>query len=265
MGNEIKYPDDFINKIICGDCLEVMKDIPDNSIDLILTDPPYLVTNEKWDKKEIIDEILSKEFFRVLKETGNLYIWCGIGEKSQSLIRWFPIFSKDFIFKDLITWKKQRGIGMRKGWLYTREEIMWFVKDNKKFIWNKEEQYSKEERKLDGFYFEGKNLSQRMLSKFKRWTNVWTDINEITFFNSKELKGFRKLHFTPKPIKTLERIIQVHTKEHNLVLDCFMGSGSFAIACKNLNRNFIGIEISPEYCKIAQDRIERTKITEQYW
>jgi len=50
------------------------------------------------------------------------------------LIRWFPIFNEKWYFKDLITWKKQRGMGMRKGWLYTREEIMWFVKDNKKFI-----------------------------------------------------------------------------------------------------------------------------------
>ncbi len=130
--------------LILGDCLDKLKEITNNSIDLIIADPPYLTTKEYWDQKEVVDNKLSKEFYRILKATGNFYCWCGIGEKSQSLIRWFPIFSKDFIFKDLITWKKQRGIGMRRGWLYTREEIMWFVKDNKKFIWNKKEQYSTE-------------------------------------------------------------------------------------------------------------------------
>src|SRR3990167_8975584 len=135
-----------INKIHCGDCFDLLKLIDSNSVDLIIIDPPYLTTKEKWDKTEIVNEELSRELFRVAKNSCSLYVWCGIGEKSQSLIRWFPIFNKDWYFKDLITWKKQRGIGMRKGWLYTREEIMWFVKDNKKFIWNTDNQYSKEKR-----------------------------------------------------------------------------------------------------------------------
>lgn len=141
--------EEMLNKIfleIQGN-FEYLKQVPDNSIDLILVDPPYLTTKESWDKKEVVTSELSKEFYRILKDTGSFYCWCGIGEKkSQSLIRWYPIFSKDFIFKDLITWKKQRGIGMRKGWPYTREEIMWFVKNNKNFIWNKKEQYSKKRR-----------------------------------------------------------------------------------------------------------------------
>jgi site-specific DNA-methyltransferase (adenine-specific) len=256
----MKYPEDFINKIIQGNCLDIMKEIPDESIDLIITDPPYLTTNQKWDKKEVFNDEVIKELFRVAKDSCNIYIWCGIGEKSQSLIRWFPLLKKYFHFKDLITWKKQRGIGMRIGWLYTREEIMWFVKNNKKFVWNKNEQYSNEKRKLDGFYFEGKNLSNRMLNENKRWTNVWTDINEISFYNSKELKRFRKLHFTPKPLRAIERIIKLHTKENDLILDCFLGSGTTAIASKNLNRNFIGIEIDKNYCEIAKKRLKNEKL-----
>jgi len=256
--NNQEWSADFVDKIICGDCLSVMREIPDESIDLIIADPPYLTTKESWDKKEIVNDFLSKELFRIAKDSCSLYVWCGIGEKSQSLIRWFPIFSANWYFKDLITWKKQRGIGMRKGWLYTREEIMWFVKNNKKFIWNKEKQYGDEKRKLDGFYFKGKNLSNRMLSQFKRWTNVWIDINEISFFNSKELKGFRKLHFTPKPIKAIKRIIELHTNENDIILDPFLGSGTTAIAAKQLNRKFIGIEKEPEYCEIAEARIKDT-------
>ena len=79
--------------------------IESNSIDLIIIDPPYLTTNEKWDKDEVINEELSKQLFRIAKDSCSLYVWCGIGEKSQSLIRWFPIFQNDWHFKDLITWK----------------------------------------------------------------------------------------------------------------------------------------------------------------
>ncbi len=241
-----------------GDCQNILKELESDSIDLIVADPPYLTTNEKWDKDEVFNEEVVKELFRVSKDSCSIYVWCGIGEKSQSLIRWFPLLKKYFHFKDLITWKKQRGIGMRKGWLYTREEILWFVKDNKQFIWNKEEQYGDEERKLDGFYFKGKNLSQRMLSKFKRYTNVWTDINEISFFNSKELKGFRKLHFTPKPLKAIERIIKLHTNNNSLILDPFLGSGTTAVACKELGRKCIGIEINEKYLEITKQRLNNT-------
>ena len=128
------------------DCIDLCKRVDDEVVDLIIIDPPYLTTDESWDNDEVVTESLAKELFRIAKPSCSLYCWCGIGEKSQSLIRWFPIFSKLWKFKDLITWKKQRGIGMRRGWLYTREEIMWFVKDNKQFVWNKEFQYSNEKR-----------------------------------------------------------------------------------------------------------------------
>src|SRR5208283_4941502 len=100
----MKYPDDFINKIICGDCLNILPQIPNDSIDLAIIDPPYLVTAEDWDNKEVVNKELISNLFRVMKSTANIYIWCGIGEKSSSLIRWFPLFSELFHFKDLITW-----------------------------------------------------------------------------------------------------------------------------------------------------------------
>lgn len=137
---------------------------------------------------------------------------------------------------------------MRKGWLYTREEIMWFVKDNKKFIWNEEKQYSElEVRKIENL-FTGKKAK----SKFKRLTNVWSDIMEQNIIGQ---KNPITTHFTPKPIKALERIIKLHTKENDIILDCFMGAGSTALAAKNLNRNFIGMEIYQEYIDITNGRL----------
>jgi len=237
--------EEMINKIFLETPgqFEYLKQVPDNSVDLIIIDPPYLTTSEDWDKTEVVTDWLSKELFRVAKDSCSLYVWCGIGEKSQSLIRWYPIFSTDWKFKDLITWKKQRGIGMRKGWLYTREEIMWFVKDNKQFIWNKEEQYDLTDKRL----FSLPNNK----SEYKRWSNVWVDIKE-------EAGGMKSADFHPtqKPIKSLERIIKVHTKKDDVVLDCFMGSGSTALAAKNLNRNFIGMEIYQEYIDIANKRLK---------
>ena len=237
--------EEMINKIFLETSgkFEYLKQVPNNSVDLIIIDPPYLTTSESWDKKEIVTEWLSKELLRIAKDSCSLYVWCGIGEKSQSLLRWYPIFSKDFIFKDLITWKKQRGIGMRKGWLYTREEIMWFVKDNKQFIWNKEEQYDLTDKRL----FSLPNNK----SEYKRWSNIWIDIKE-------EAGGMKSpdFHPTQKPIKALERIIRTHTKKDDIVLDCFMGSGSTALACQNLGRNFIGMEIYQEYIDIANKRLK---------
>lgn len=232
-------------KIVNADCKEILKKIPNSSIDLILTDPPYLTTKEKWDKEEVFNEEIVKELFRVAKDSCSIYVWCGIGEKSQSLIRWFPLLKRYFHFKDLITWKKQRGIGMRRGWLYTREEIMWFVKDNKKFIWNKKEQYSDEKRKFSGT--EGNYYA----SKNKRITNIWMDIPDNYMSHG--------LHFTSKPLKAIERIIKLHTKENDIVLDPFLGSGTTAVVCKQLNRNCIGVELNKEYCEIAKRRIEENK------
>lgn len=231
-----------------SDCTKFLNKLPDNIVDLIVIDPPYIVTNEKWDKKEVVCEELSKELFRVAKNSCSLYVWCGIGEKSQSLIRWFPIFSKEWYFKDLITWKKQRGIGMRKGWLYIREEIMWFVKDNKRFVWNKEEQYDIEGG-IKSAYPGRKRLKK--YSPYKRFSNIWVDIEEKIGFKDKTIK-----HFTPKPIEAIERIIKLHTKENDLVLDCFMGSGTAAIACKNLNRKFIGCDNNKDYIELINERLK---------
>lgn len=243
-----------LNAVYYGDCLEVLQCIDDCSVNLIILDPPYLTTAENWDNVEVVTPSLTSQLFRVLTSCGNLYVWCGIGEKSWSLVRWFPVFLEHFHFKELITWKKQRGYGMRKGWLQTREELMWFVKDNKKFIWNIEEQYSTTElRKIEGL-FTGKKAK----SKFKRLTNVWTDIPEQNIIGQ---KNPIKFHFTPKPLTALERIITLHTKKGDVVLDCFAGSGQTAIACGNLNRNFILVDISQEYCKKMAERLG----IHEYW
>ena len=219
---------------IHGDCRSLIETLDDESIDLVLTDPPYVgVVKETWDQREVFNIQLIHELYRVMKPSASIYVWCGIGEKSQSLMRWWPMLDEYFHFKDLITWKKRRGIGMRKGWLYTREEIVWFVKNNKKFIWNKEHQYSEEPNMFKkGF------SGHKCKSDFKRITNVWTDVPEKLRRSEKNSS-----HATPKPGKALSRIIQCHTKPGDLVFDPFAGSGSTLSAAKSLGRRYLGIEI----------------------
>ena len=256
----MRYPDEFINKIVCGDCLEVMKDIPDESIDLVIADPPYnKVTNESWDNIEDYQGFSRRwlgECRRVLKNTGNIYVWCSLGEKSTSLLTISLVLKEHFIFKDMIVWQKQRGRGNRRGWLFTREEILWAVK-TKNFLWNKKHQYGTEKRAFT-FSYKDKEREAKYLksikSPFKRLTNVWTDIREPNLaWNKREVIT---THYTPKPIKAIERIILSHTKKQDIVLDPFIGSGTTSVACKALDRNYIGIEISEEYCKESRRRTD---------
>lgn len=238
--------------VIHGTWQDELPKLADESVDLIIIDPPYLLTNEKWDKMEQVNGELSNQLFRVASEHCSLYVWCSIGEKSQSLIRWFPIFSEIWYFKDMITWAKQRGMGMRRGWLYTREEALWFVKNNKEFVWNRDSQYGTERRKRDG----GKDTirpsqsGKYAKSIYKRITNVWGDISEETFDVTKRIK-----HFTPKPQKAIERIIAAHTKAGDTILDCFAGSGTTGVVAKQLERNYILIESDKEYVDLINERL----------
>ncbi|WP_185819941.1 DNA-methyltransferase [Salibacterium salarium] len=239
-----------LNRIYQRDCIEGMRMIPDESVDLVATDPPYVnVVGEDWDKENVFTDELVSEMRRVLKPSGSIYVWCGIGEKSRSLVDFIQILDKQLNFKDLITWKKQRGIGMRKGWLYTREECLWYVKDNKKFIWRRDNQYNKEDKRA----FSLPNNK----SDYKRWTNIWTDVKEVA-------GGMKsaQYHPTQKPVELMERIINLHTYENEVVLDCFMGSGTTAVAALRTNRNFVGFELEPEYVQIANQRLESLADTE---
>lgn len=234
--------------VYCSDYREI--EIENDSVDLFIIDPPYMTTKEAWDQDEVVDDWLASKMMRAAKDSASLYVWCGIGEKSQSLLRWFPVFERNgWHFKDLITWKKTRGIGMRKGWLYTREECMWFVKDNKKFVWNKDAQYLEGvTRKRDRYgALPGQNGKERR-SEFKRITNVWDDISEMS--------GLGKVaHYTPKPVKLIRRIIRASSPRGGVVADLFLGSGTSAMAARMEGRRFIGVEKDEESFREAVKRI----------
>lgn len=232
----------FIHEIINADCMKVIKGLPDRCIDLIATDPPYEIEFEKnkWDTFGILDwETLSKEFNRILKPTGNLVIFQGWSNVCKTI----EFLNKFFILKNWIIYDRIKGRGAKTNLVSTREDILWYVKQDKKYNYNKIE--SSILKKTGG------TIGNRNGKRYRALSNVWTDISPIVPWSPERVK-----HPTQKPLALMERIVKIFSKKNQLILDCFAGSGTTGVACKKLNRNFICIEKNKEYFKIAKSRIK---------
>ena len=219
-----------------GDCLEVMKTIPDKSIDLVLTDPPYGIKYQNWDGF-IID--ISKECNRILKDNGSIIMfsgWSNVLEVKNQMEKYFKL--NNWIIYDRI-----KGRGAKYNLVSTREDILWFVKSG---IWIFNRIQSSIPKKTKG-------MGNKNGCKNRILSNVWSDIPPLVPWSKEKVN-----HPTQKPLALIERIVKVFSNEGGLILDAFMGSGTTGVACKKLGRNFIGIEISPEYFKIAERRINNT-------
>ncbi len=236
-----------------------MKKLPNEYIDLIIADPPYFkIVKNKWDNQwnnenEYIQwckKWLSK-CLELLKPTGSLYLWGGIGKyKEHPFLKiLFECENIGFIFQDWITWKKQKGLGSKKGYMYIREELLYFTKSTKDFTLNTP--YLEEIAKNHG------RLKKNKIN-YKRCGNVWIDINEVTVGNL--IHTERVNHPTQKPLKACDRIIQTSSKEVDLVYIPFAGSGSEIISCIRNNRNWVATEIDNTYIKqVIMPRIANIK------
>jgi DNA modification methylase len=234
------------------DVLEGLKNIPDKSQYLIIADPPYFkIVKDKWDNnwKNEADylnwcELWIKECFRVLKDSGTFYLWGGIGKHKEHPLFKQIALSEDigFVFQDWITWKKQKGLGSKKGFMFIREELIYFTKSNE-FTCNTP--YLNEIAKNHG------RLSKEKVN-YKRCGNVWTDINEVTVGNL--IHTERVKHPTQKPLKACLRIVETSSNENDNVLIPFAGSGSEIVACEELKRNCIAFEIESKYIDIIKQR-----------
>jgi len=223
----MNYPDDYINKIICGDCLEVMKEMPDNCVDLVLTDPPYFLPIQSYvgtrkngyPKRTLADTSILSGYFeriledlsRIIKPTGTYYIFCD----AQS----YPIFYRVMFpyckHVRLLIWDKLVSYNGYT-WRHQHELIAWG-------------ELEKSNRIPTG---DGDILKQRGVLQKDR------------------------LHPAEKPSQLIQKLILKH-EDYKVIFDPFMGSGSLIEACKNLKRDFIGIEINPDYCKIAEERLRQ--------
>ena len=247
-----------LNKIYNMDCLEGMKQIPDKSIDLIVSDPPYGLNYNngdlasRWeaifepykhirlntkmkdnpipnDGKEahIIFEAFLIEANRILKKGACCCCCCGGGGPKPLFAKWTLMMDDIIGFKQAVVWDKG-GLGMGMQYRRNYEFILIAQKGSPSHRWN------------------GGRITP----------NVW---------NIPKIIPSEYQHPTAKPIELMEKIVSIHSDEQDVVLDGFVGHGPVPVACKRLNRNFIGFEISKEYVDIANKRIDNVPERLENW
>lgn len=234
---------EYIDKIIQGDCLEVMKTLPDNSIDLVVTSPPYNLKNStgngmkdgrggKWKNAELVNGYADhadcmpheeyvkwqndclKEMFRLIKNDGAIFynhkrrVQNGLLQDRDDILKGLPV-------RQIIIWKRAGGINFNSGYFLPTHEVIYLI--------------PKPDFKL--------------VPKANAYGDVWEFVQEMN--NS---------HPAPFPIALVDRVIT--STNAQVILDPFMGSGTTAIAALMNNRNYVGIELTMKYCELAEKRIK---------
>jgi DNA modification methylase len=231
-------------KLLKGDCLELMKQIPDGSIDAIITDPPYGTTACKWDSVIPFD-LMWKQLNRIIKPNGAIVLFGS--EPFSSALRMSNInnYKYDWV------WVKEQGTGFlnaKKQPLRNNEQISIFYKKqptyNPQMVGNEKRVVKRKNiaQTTDNYGF---SMQPTESVYYGRLPN-----NTIELKRDKE-----KLHPTQKPVELMKYLIKTYTNEDETVLDFTMGSGSTGVACRNSNRSFIGIEMDEKYFEIAKKRI----------
>lgn len=207
--------------IYCGDCLEMMEEFEDKSVDLVLTDPPYGAKrnydNDNLDKDN--HRVFVNKYLSGSKRLTKDNVVIVIGVKYQKPVIMWLFNNMNYCWE--FCWWKSNGMLNGKATFSKFEKVLWFAKNN-------------------GVYYRQK----------PEYTDVWN----IPICPQTNNFG----HPTPKSIKGIYYILNLLSKENDLILDPFLGSGTTLVACKELNRKGIGIEISEEYCEIAAKRLKNT-------
>ena len=222
-----------------GDCFDVMKQMIENGekVNAIICDPPYNIRQADWDNGFNMQEAISL-FRHILLPNSNIILFQGWSNVTITK----QIMDKEFIIQDWIIYDRIKGRGGKKHLVSTREDILWYT-NSTDYTFNKIPSTIK--KKTGG-------LGLKNGCEYRALSNVWTYISPIVPW-SKE----RVAHPTQKPVQLMERCVELWTNEGDTVLDFAMGSGSTGVACKQMNRNFIGIENNAEYFEIAKERILR--------
>jgi len=215
-----------LNKIYREDAIKFIRKIPKNSVNLVLTDPPYGVGIKKWDDKVPLK--WCDEVFRVMKDDASLLVFCGKQNRFEVEKR---LREAGLTFwQELIWYYRNGGIQRKNAYNGHHEPILWFVKNP------------------ENFYFDTKD---------KLWIDSWTVITKAR--PQTNFKKDKKVHPTQKSWEVVKHLIENHSKENDIVLDLFMGSGTTAVACKLSGRNFLGCDIDKSYVSIANKRLKEIK------
>lgn len=235
------------NNIYQGDCLELMKGIPDNSVDMILADLPYGTTRNKWDCIMNLKK-LWELYNQIIKDNGVICLF-GSGLFSLDLIQ----ANRKYWRYNLI-WEKTQPTGFlnsKKMPLRTHEDIIIFYKQLPTY--NPQKTYN---NMLKQSKAESKKTTTSNYNNYKFTTYSSTERYPTSILKFKKDTQTSRLHPTQKPVALLEYLIKTYTNKNDIVLDNVMGSGSTIVACMNTDRQYIGMELNEEYFEIAKNRIE---------
>ena len=202
----MKWPDDYINKVICGDCLEVMKGIPDGAVDAVITDPPYGVNYAEWDSELPPQSVLDKHL-----SVASQVVWFGAASRVLDFANYQPR-PRVCVWAPTFTLSKTGKDGMFYRW---HPLLVWTQGIKTKFG------FDVLRNPCDGH-------------------NAWK-------------------HPATKPLGLMRKLVSSFP-DSDIILDPFAGSGSTLVAAKQLGRRYIGIEINPEYCKIAEERLSQGEL-----
>lgn len=229
-----------LDTIVCGDCLDVMRDMPDGCMDLVVTDPPYGENQAKWDIDKPSIEIWD-EMYRVLKEGGCLYYWGFWGHADWVLSNAKRV---QLIPQSRIVWWFRTGRPEKKSFREDTENAWYFSKGEPRAF--------NAENYLEPY--EDKANYRRYGRNGKHPGTVW--IHSRVLHNHPGNVG----HPTQKPEFLISKMVGISSQKGELIFDPFIGSGTTAVAALKLGRHFYGCDINPEYVKLANQRIEKTRL-----
>ena len=225
-----------------GDCLELMKDILDRSVDMVLCDLPYGTTRNKWDSVIPLNKLWG-QYERIIKDNGAIVLFSQMPFSAELVHSNLKLFKYEWI------WQKDNGTGFlnaKKMPLKIHENILVFYK--KLPLYNPQMRIGFKPYKCK----QGRHSTNYGAYEQGHITESNGERYPIDIIKFKKDAG---LHPTQKPVELLEYLIKTYTNENETVLDNCMGSGSTGVACINTNRNFIGYELDEKYFEIAEKRI----------
>lgn len=250
-----------LNQILIGDCLEELAKLPDNSVDLVVADPPYNLKKDFGSKSIIWDDVekwmdWSKKWINLsvqkLKPTGSIFIY---GIHHYLCYIQVHLYEQGLFYRRQFIWYYENGFsGYQKVPSAHYEPLLWFSKSNDFTYHQIREPYKSTER-----------LKNKIVKNGKVWTpnpegkhagDVWS----FPVLAGKRFADEKVDHPTQKPLSISNRIIKHFSNQGDTVLIPFAGSGSECVACLQNNRNFIGIEINEKYEPIIQDRLEQARL-----
>ena len=251
-----------LNQIVHGNCIEVLSKLEDESVDLIIADPPYNLSKDFGNKSDVWNSPLewfewSKEWIdvccRILKPTGSIFIY---GIHHYLCYIQVYLYEKELKYRRQIIWHYENGFsGYKNSPSATYEPLLWFSKTDKYTYHQIREPYKSTSR-----------LKNKIVKNGKVWTpnpegkhagDVWN----IPVLAGKSFASEKVNHPTQKPLKICERIIKHFSNEGELVVVPFAGSGSECVSAKFMGRKFLGVEINEEYVKIGMSRLEDSNTT----